>query len=119
MSNQITELKPLGDRVEMLVPVQREWYGWRLGQARLCDLEDVHWFQPAGAPRSLLHAYVSSSKIVSGDLVDPADGGALPPRLLVCVLKSHAAPATYGALATRATDKQPSAPNHPAPDTSR
>ena len=86
---------------ETLIPVQREWNGWRLAEVRIKDLQDVHWFQPPGAPRALLHGYVSPSTVVSGDLVQPS-GGAAADRLLVCVIKCHTAAPIYTALASRA-----------------
>jgi hypothetical protein len=87
---------------EALVPVQRAWNAWRVAHARLRDLEDVHWFQPPGAPRLLLHAYLSAASIVTGSLVDASEASHLPERLLVCVIKCHTTPATYSTLATRA-----------------
>ena len=88
---------------ETLIPVQREWNGWRLAEVRFKDLQDVHWFQPPGAPRALLHGYVAPATVVSGDLVEPAAAPAPPmDRLLVCVLKCHTAAPIYTALAARA-----------------
>ena len=86
---------------ETLIPVQREWNGWRLAEVRIKDLQDVHWFQPAGAPRALLHGYVAPSTVVSGDLVQQT-GGEAPDRLLVCVIKCHMAAPIYTALAAKA-----------------
>ena len=92
---------------ETLIPVQREWNGWRLAEVRFKDLQDVHWFQPPGAPRALLHGYVSPSTVVSGDLVEQRNGEA-PDRLLVCVIKCHTAAPIYTALAARADQARPS-----------
>jgi hypothetical protein len=86
---------------ETLIPVQREWNGWRLAEVRVKDLQDVHWFQPPGAPRALLHGYVSPSTVVSGDLIERA-GAEAPDRLLVCVIKCHMAAPLYTALAAKA-----------------
>lgn len=86
---------------DVLVPVQREWNGWRLAQVRFADLEDLHWLQPNGAPRALLHAYVWCSKIASGTLAEVTELAA-PERVRVCLLKSHLLPAVYSALANRA-----------------
>jgi hypothetical protein len=88
---------------EALIPVQREWNGWRLAEVRFKDLQDVHWFQPPGAPRALLHGYVAPATVVSGDLVEPAAASPAPvDRLLVCVIKCHTAAPIYTALAARA-----------------
>lgn len=92
---------------ETLIPVQREWDGWRLAEVRFKDLQDVHWFQPPGAPRPLLHGWVSPSTVVSGDLVEQP-GGQPPDRLLVCVIKCHTAAPIYTALAARADQAKPS-----------
>ena len=88
--------------VQALVPVLRSWNGWRTAQARAEDLEDIHWFQPLGAPKDLLHAYVSPSKLVSGSLSEIIDEAASPERMLVCVLKSHTSGTVWMALANRA-----------------
>ena len=92
---------------ETLIPVQREWNGWRLAEVRIKDLQDVHWFQPPGAPRALLHGYVSPSTVVSGDLVQ-SSGDEAADRLLVCVIKCHTAAPIYTALAARADQARPS-----------
>jgi hypothetical protein len=86
---------------ETLIPVQREWNGWRLAEVHLKDLQDVHWFQPPGAPRALLHGYVLPSDVVAGALVENAQEAATD-RLLVCVIKCHMAAPIYTALAARA-----------------
>lgn len=92
---------------EVLVPVQCGWDNWRLAEVRLKDLEDVHWFQPPGAPRALVHGYVAPSTVVSGTLTaQPADDP--PGRVLVCVIKSHTAAPIYTALATRANQARSS-----------
>jgi hypothetical protein len=91
---------------DTLIPVQREWNGWRLAEVRMKDLQDVHWFQPPGAPRALLHGYVSPSTVVSGDLVEQKQPEA-PDRLLVCVIKCHMAAPIYTVLAARADQARP------------
>jgi hypothetical protein len=88
---------------ETLVVVQREWNGWRTAMVMLTDLEDVRWLQPNGAPRPLIHAYVSCSKLQSGDLQHDCDLMSAPQRLLVCVLKSHTAPYVFENLARLAS----------------
>src|SRR6476660_2787215 len=84
-----------------LVVVQRDWSGWRKAMTPMAALEGVHWHQPAGAPRPLIHAYVSCTELTSGDVPhDCAGRGAH--RLLVCVLRQHTAPSVFGALVERA-----------------
>ena len=35
---------------ESLVRVQEDWWSWRSTEVRMCDLDDLHWSQPKGAP---------------------------------------------------------------------
>src|SRR3954463_5155274 len=84
-----------------LVVVQRDWSGWRKAMTPMTALQDVHWHQPAGAPRPIIHAYVSCKDLMSGDIPHECAGQAAP-RLLVCVLRQHTAPSVFGALVERA-----------------
>jgi hypothetical protein len=81
-----------------LVTVQREWNGWRSALVRAADLEDLHWSQPAGAPRALLHARVRCDRVVSGALPHDCGPGAAAHDLLVCILKCRTAVGVYDAL---------------------
>jgi hypothetical protein len=87
---------------QALVVVQRDWNGWRTGMVRLADLEDVHWSQPTGAPRPLIHAYVCCNKIVSGDIPHDCKPARSPHHVLVCLLKCHMAPWFFEELSRRA-----------------
>ena len=88
------------------VSVQLEWNGWQSADVRVDDLENVHWWQPPGAPRALLHAYVMSAKLNAGECVGSTNANdSLQQRLLVCVLKSHTPPATYSALVSRSVPR--------------
>ena len=89
----------------LLIRVHREWHGWRSAEVRFGDLRDVHWFQQRGAPHSLIHAYVSCTALVTGDIPHDCDAKSAPHRLLVCVLKRHALPSAYNAL-VRCADQQ-------------
>lgn len=89
------------DAGPMLVVVQRDWNGWRKALAPLATLDEVHWRQPPGAPRPLVHAYVSCRSLLSGDLEHGCCGQSAH-RLLVCVLRKHAVPSLYEALVRRA-----------------
>ena len=81
-----------------MVVVQREWNGWRTAIVHLSDLEDVHWAQPHGAPRPLIHARVRDDKIVEGDSArDPSTT-----RVVICVLKRHTTPGVFLELTRRA-----------------
>ena len=83
----------------LLIRVHREWHGWRSAEVPFGELRDVHWFQPPGAPHSLIHAYVPCTAPVTGDISHDCDRKSAPHRLLVCVLKRHAIPSAYTALA--------------------
>jgi hypothetical protein len=87
---------------ETPITVQREWNGWRCADVRLGDLQDVHWRQPPGAPRAIVHGYVSPVAMLSGDLVQEAGESAPDGRLLVCVIRCHVASDVYAALTARA-----------------
>ena len=88
------------------VVVQDAWNGWRTAMVMLDDLEDVHWFQPNGAPRPLIHAYVRCTKVQSGNLRHVCEGSAGPHLLLVCVLRSHSAQQVFDELARRASTSE-------------
>lgn len=85
-----------------LVVVQRAWSEWRTALVRVSDLENVHWFRPAGAVRPLIHAYVWCDKIVSGRLSHDCSTPATGHRVLVCLLKSHTTGSVFAELARRA-----------------
>jgi hypothetical protein len=89
----------------LLIRVHREWRGWRSAEVRFGDLRDIHWLQPSGAPHSLIHAYVSCTAMVTGEIPHDCDGTSAPHRLLVCVLKRHALPSAYATL-VRYADQQ-------------
>jgi hypothetical protein len=87
---------------DRLIEIRGAWNAWRTAEVCVRSLLDVHWYQPAGAPRPMVHAYLDCSDIVTGDI--PHDCASTPGkhRLLVCVLKRSASPAVYEELAARA-----------------
>jgi hypothetical protein len=85
-----------------LVVVQRAWSEWRTALVRVSDLEDVHWFRPAGAVRPLIHAYVWCDRVVSGRLSHDCAKSPCPHRVLVCLLKSHTTGYVFEELSRRA-----------------
>jgi len=89
-----------------LVVVQRAWSEWRTALVRVSDLEDVHWFRPAGAVRPLIHAYVMCDRLVSGRLSHDCTKSACPHRVLVCLLKSHTTGSVFEELARRANSAE-------------
>jgi len=88
--------------IDVLIRVQREWNGWQDAEVPLRDLEDVHWFQPHGAPNPLIHGYVNCTQLVSGSLAHDCNSRSAPHRLLVCVLKRHTIVTAFAELAQRA-----------------
>jgi hypothetical protein len=91
---------------EMVIRVHSEWNGWRNAEVRLDDLQDVHWFQPAGAPHALVHGYIFCSDIVVGDIPHVCDRKSAPHRLRVCILKRHAIASVYAELARGADERR-------------
>jgi hypothetical protein len=87
---------------EALIRVHAEWDGWQSAEVRMRDLQDVHWLQPNDAPRRFVHAFISCSAIVSGDIGHRCETASAPHRLLVCVLKRHATAGAYDELVRRA-----------------
>ena len=64
------------------------------------DLEDVHWYQPQGAPRPIMHAYVRATR-VPRQLLQDSGLASSPERIRVCILKCHTMAKAYDALLTR------------------
>ena len=81
------------------------WCGWRTALARVRDLENVHWFQPVGAPRALLHAEVPCSAVPAGAVPHECDEATRPHRVMVCILKNHVTAAVYESLARLAGER--------------
>jgi len=100
---------------EGLVSVLAAWNGWRGAEVRLAGLHHLHWFQPAGAPSSLLHAYIDCTDIVIGCVPHECDPASAPHRLRVCMLKSRTVARIYGQLAARAAGGAPADTTHDAP----
>jgi hypothetical protein len=86
---------------DALVAVQTDWNGWRTAMVRVAHLENIHWAQPFGARRPMIHAIVSCDRLVSGDISHHCDRTACH-RLPVYVLKSHTQPAVFAELSRRA-----------------
>jgi hypothetical protein len=91
----------VAQRPESLVVVQRDWNGWKKAMAPLTAIRGVHWRQPLGAPRPMIHAYVDCDALVSGDVPHDCGSGAAH-QLLVCILKCHTCAAIFDQLAAQA-----------------
>jgi hypothetical protein len=88
-----------------VVQVRDAWRGWRTAEVDVNDLEDIHWWQPPGAPRSIVHAYVLCTKL-RGDIPHGCTSKWRPHRLRVCVLKRCVAPSVHYELARHADNRQ-------------
>jgi hypothetical protein len=88
-------------RDETTIRVHARWDAWESAELRLDDLEDLHWLQPVGAPRPLLHAYVSCARIESGSIPHECASENAPHRLLICIVKTHVPVLTYIELVRR------------------
>jgi hypothetical protein len=89
------------------VAVRREWNGWRTTMVRVRDLDNVHWFQPAHAPRPLIHADVSCATFLAGGSPQDCPLTPHPHSLRVCLLKCHTPPGVYEELARHAERVRP------------
>jgi hypothetical protein len=87
---------------QVLVVVHRAWNRFHTAWVRLADLEGVHWSQPFGAPRSLIHARISCHSIVMGSLPHDCDTKTRPHYLTVCILKGHSDTGVFQELLRRA-----------------
>jgi hypothetical protein len=92
------------------------WTSWRSAHVRFDDLHDIHWLQPSGAPRPIVHGYISCSDILDGEIPHGCERTKGPHLLLVCILKAHTNPSAYATLTTRADRSRrrsvtPSPPN--------
>lgn len=101
----LTEDTTMAPYDDVTVSISAPWDDWRSAQIRLNDLSDPHWHQPAGAPRPLLHAYVTCERIVSGALPHVCDPSSRPHRIRVCILKKHNTSSAYTEVERRARDR--------------
>ena len=100
-------MKPHG---EGAILITAPWNDWRSARVTAKDLLDLHWHQPSGAPKPLLHAYVSCADLFAGELSHVCDASTAPHRIRVCILKRHNTADAYSELASRASSDLP-APN--------
>jgi hypothetical protein len=98
---------------DLVISITAAWNDGRSALVRSADLRTPHWCRPAGAPKTLLHAYVSCDRLVDGEVSHACDPSSAPHRVLVCVLKSHNTAAAYAVMARRAAAEQ-AAPELPA-----
>jgi hypothetical protein len=91
---------------QTIICVQSEWDGWKTAEVQVPALAGLHWRQPGGAPRPLLHGYIYCSDIINGEVPHACADSDRPHRLLVCVLRRHSLPSTYAELACHADEHQ-------------
>jgi len=101
---QMNRAPLLQNHSDALVVVQAGWTDWRTAMVRVRDLGDVHWSQPSGAPRPLIHAFVYCNTLIVGEIAHECHLTPQPHCLAVCVLKRHTSPSVFGELADRADD---------------
>jgi hypothetical protein len=97
------------------VVVQLEWNGWRTAMVRFADLGGVHWRQPQGAPRSLIHGFVRCTDIQSGAIPHDCNPKTRPHSLLVCVLRSHVTGDVFKELSRKADRRAAPRPSDDVP----
>jgi len=91
---------PMTANCATVVQVRDAWRGWRTAEVQVEDLQRIHWFQPPGAPRSIVHAYVKCTNL-RGDIPHHCTSGGQH-RVRVCILKRCVAPSVHAELARRA-----------------
>ena len=73
------------------VKIKRQWNDWRIANAALCDLSDLHWDRYSGGvkapcPQYFIHAYVMCDRY-EGDLAHSCVHGQGPHSIKVCITK--------------------------------
>jgi hypothetical protein len=89
------------------IRVTSDWNGWHGAEVRLRDIHGLHWRQPDGAPKPLLHGYVACTDVLNGDMPHQCELRSAPHPLLVCIIRRHTVPALYAELVRRIDDPQP------------
>jgi hypothetical protein len=80
------------------VRVRLTWDAWQSADVGLSDLVGAHWYQPPGAPRELLHAYVRASALGDLTVLNAATADPVHDELRVCILRCQTCPDAYHAL---------------------
>jgi hypothetical protein len=79
------------------VLVRLAWDAWKTAAVTTTELTQLHWYQPVGAPTSLLHAYVRASALVGQQCTTEDE------HVRVCILKHDSTLAVYSALSSEAS----------------
>jgi hypothetical protein len=91
----------------LLVQIRCAWNAWRTAEVPVSDLHDIHWQQPQGAPRPLLHGYVECTEAIRALIPHDCGPAGATHRMLVCVIKRCAAPPAYRELVRLAGARSP------------
>ena len=83
------------------VAAQLAWNAWKSISLPLEDLEAPHWYQPKGAPRPIMHAYVRASRLPRQLLQEAAELSTPPEKVRVCILKCRTMAQAYDELLAR------------------
>ena len=84
-----------------LVKVRGGWTDWHSALVPVDALQELHWCQPLGAPRPIMHAYLLCTDVVDGGIPHDCDRSAAPHRLLVCILRHDITPDVHTCLVRR------------------
>jgi hypothetical protein len=75
----------------MKVKIRRQWNDWRIAEADLSDISNLHWDNVSGGvyarcPRNFIHGYISCDSYI-GDLPHSCAHGKGPHSIKVCIVK--------------------------------
>jgi hypothetical protein len=96
----------MGPFDDISICLHADWRHCQTASARFADLHDVHWHQPPGAPRAMVHGYVDCAHVVRGEIPHKCDPMTTPHRLHVCVLKRCTIPMVWAELARQADEQR-------------
>jgi hypothetical protein len=73
------------------VKIRRQWNDWRIAEADLSDISDLHWDNVSGGvyalcPRNFIHGYIMCDAY-KGDLPHSCAHGKRPHSIKVCIVK--------------------------------
>lgn len=86
----------------MKVKIRRQWNDWRIAEADLSDMSNLHWDNISGgvyarAPRNFIHGYVNCDSY-NGDLSHSCTHGKRPHSIKVCVVKKDNDPKVFSVI---------------------
>lgn len=90
------------EALETVVRVRSGWDSWQAADIGIDSLRGVHWRQPLGAPRPIIHASVDCTDTLARALPHDCSRADGAHRVLVCVLKHDCIGPVYRELAAMA-----------------